>query len=110
MAEKRLILVLDLSNDHDVHGSFLWLFCDLLVEVHSNGHGAVTQHMHTLGQYLHVPAPGHLGEVLLLLQGFVHLVVSHAETPQPGFDGVVRLGKHYKFGHVRYTDNFSIHL
>lgn len=60
--------------------------------------------------YLHVPAPGHLGEVLLLLQRLVYLVVGHAEAPQPGLDGVVGLGKHHELGHVGHTDDFSVHL
>lgn len=60
--------------------------------------------------YLHIPAPGHLREVFLLFKGLIYFVICHTETPQPGFNGVMWLGKHYKFGHIWHTDNFSIHL
>lgn len=60
--------------------------------------------------YLYVFAPGNLLEVLLLLQGLVHLVVRHAETAQAGLNGVQRLRKDHKLGHVRNTDDLSVQL
>lgn len=63
-----------------------------------------------LHPHLYVSAAGHLGEVLLLLQRFVDLVVGHAEAAQPGLDGVVGLGKNDKLGHVWNTNDLSVHL
>lgn len=60
--------------------------------------------------YLHIPAPGHLREVFLLFKGLIYFIICHTEAPQPGFNGVMWFGKDYKFGHIWYTDNFSIHL
>lgn len=64
----------------------------------------------TLHYHLYVSAAGHLGEVLLLLQRFVDLVVCHAETAQPGLDGIVGLGKDDELGHVRDANDLSVHL
>lgn len=64
----------------------------------------------TLLPHLYISAAGHLGEVLLLLQGFVDLVVCHAEAAQSGLNGIVGLGKDDKLGHVRDTDDLSVHL
>lgn len=63
-----------------------------------------------LYSYLHIPAPGHLREVFLLFKGLIYFIICHTEAPQPGFNRVVWFGKDYKFGHIWYTDNFSIHL
>ena len=60
--------------------------------------------------YLYVFAPGHLLKVLLLLQGFIHLIVRHAEAPEPGLHLVVHLGKHHKLGHVGHTDQLPVQL
>lgn len=60
--------------------------------------------------YLNVFAPGHLFEVLLLLQGLVHLVVRHTEAPQFGLHRVVHLRKHHKLGHVGHTDQLPVQL
>ncbi len=60
--------------------------------------------------HLYVSAAGHLREVLLLLQGFVDLVVCHAEAAQSGLNRIVGLGKDDKLGHVRDTDDLSVHL
>lgn len=60
--------------------------------------------------HLYVSAAGHLGEVLLLLQRFVNLVIRHAEAAQPGLYGVVGLGKNDKLGHVGNTNDLSVHL
>lgn len=50
--------------------------------------------------YLYVPAPGHLHEVFVLLQGLVHFVICHAVATEPSFPRVVHLGKNDKLGHV----------
>ena len=60
--------------------------------------------------HLDISAASHLGEVLLLLQGFVDLVVRHAEAPQSGLNRIVGLGKNDKLCHVRDTDDLSVHL
>lgn len=60
--------------------------------------------------HLYISAAGHLGEVLLLLQRFVDLVVRHAEAAQSGFDGVVGLGEDDKLCHVRDADDLPVHL
>lgn len=58
--------------------------------------------------HLNISATGNFSEVLLLLQGFVHLIICHAETAQTGFNGIQRLGKNDEFGHVRNTDDLSV--
>ena len=60
--------------------------------------------------HLHISTAGHLSEVLLLLQGFVNLVIRHAEAAQSGFNWVVGLCKDDELGHVRDTDDLSVHL
>lgn len=60
--------------------------------------------------YLYVFAPGNLLEVLLLLQGLVHLVIRHTEAPQSGLHWVVRLSKHHKLGHVGNADELPVQL
>lgn len=60
--------------------------------------------------YLHISAAGHFSEVLLLLQGLVHLVIRHAETAQASLDGVQCLCKYDKLGHIRNADDLSVQL
>lgn len=60
--------------------------------------------------HLNISATGNFSEVLLLLQGLVHLVVCHAETAQAGLNRVQCLSKNYKLGHVWNTDDLSIQL
>lgn len=60
--------------------------------------------------HLNVSAAGHLSEVLLLFQGFVDLVIRHAEAAQSGLNGIMGLGKDDKLGHVWDTDDLSVHL
>ena len=60
--------------------------------------------------YLNVFAAGNLLEVLLLLEGLVHLVVGHAEAAQAGLHGVVHLGEHHKLGHVGHADEVAVQL
>lgn len=60
--------------------------------------------------HLNVTAAGHLSEVFLLFQGFVDLVVRHAEAAQSGLNGIVGLGKDDELGHVRDADDLSVHL
>ena len=60
--------------------------------------------------HLDVFAPGHLLKVLLLFQGFVHLVICHTEAAQAGLHRVVHLGEHHELGHVRNTDELSVQL
>lgn len=60
--------------------------------------------------HLHISATCHFCEVLLLLQSFVHFIISHTETAQSSLNRVMCFGKDYKFGHVRYTDDLTIHL
>lgn len=60
--------------------------------------------------HLNIPAAGDFSEVLLLLQGFVHLVICHAETAQASLNGIQCLGKNDKLGHVWNTDDFSVQL
>lgn len=60
--------------------------------------------------HLNISAAGNFSEVLLLLQGLVHLVVGHAETAQASLNGVQRLCKDDKLGHVRNTDDLSVQL
>lgn len=52
------------------------------------------------GPDLDVSAAGHLGEVLVELKGFVHLVVRHAVAAQATLAGLVHLRKDHKLGHV----------
>lgn len=70
----------------------------------------MVRHLSALLPHLNISAAGHLGEVLLLLQGFVDLVVCHAEAAQSGLNGVVGLGKDDELGHVRDADDLSVHL
>lgn len=58
--------------------------------------------------YLYVPAPGHLNEVLVLLQSLVHFIVRHAVAAQPPFSGVIHFGKNDKFGHVGHRGKLLI--
>ena len=60
------------------------------------------------GPYLDVPAPGNLHEVLVLLQGLVHLVVCHAVASQTPFPGVIHLGKNDKLGHVGHRSQLLV--
>lgn len=60
--------------------------------------------------HLNIPAASNFGEVLLLLQGFVHLVVCHAETAQASLDGIQCLGENDKLCHVWNTDGLSVQL
>lgn len=60
--------------------------------------------------HLHVAAASHLGEVLLVLQGFVDLVVRHAEAAQTRLDGIVGLCEDDELGHVRDADDFTVNL
>lgn len=58
--------------------------------------------------HLNIFAPSHFLEVLLLLEGLVHLVVRHAEAAQPSLNGVVHLGEHHKLGQVRHADQLPV--
>lgn len=60
--------------------------------------------------HLNVSAASNFSEVLLLLQGLVHLVVCHAEAAQAGLNGVQRLCKYDKLGHVWNADDLSVQL
>lgn len=60
--------------------------------------------------HLYITAACHFGEVLLLLQCFINLVICHAETTQSGLNGVMRLGKNHKLGHVWDTNDLPVHL
>lgn len=60
--------------------------------------------------HLNISATGNFSEVLLLLQGLVHLVVCHAETAQAGLNGVQCLCKYDKLGHVWNTYYLSVQL
>lgn len=60
--------------------------------------------------HLNISTTGNFSEVLLLLQGLVHLVVCHAETTQTGFNGVQRLCEYDKLGHVWNADDLSVQL
>ena len=62
------------------------------------------------GPYLNVPAPGHLHEVLVMLQRLVHLVIRHAVASQTPFPGVIHLGKNDKLGHVGHRGQFLVQL
>lgn len=64
----------------------------------------------TLLPHLNISAASHLSEILLLLQGFVNLVICHAEAAQSGLNGIVGLGKYDKLGHIWDTDDLSVHL
>lgn len=50
---------------------------------------------------LYVSAASHLREVLVLLQGFIHLVVGHAVAAQAALAQLIHFCKHHKLGHVR---------
>ena len=58
--------------------------------------------------YLYVPAPGHLNEVLMLLQGLVHFIVRHTVAAQPPLSGVIHLGKNDKLGHVGHCGKLLV--
>lgn len=60
--------------------------------------------------YLNISASGNFSEVLLLLQGLVHLVVRHAETAQASLNGVQCLCKYDKLGHIRNADDLAVQL
>lgn len=58
--------------------------------------------------YLYVPAPSHLNEVLMLLQGLVHFIVCHAVAAQTPFPGVIHLGKNDELGHVGHCGELLV--
>lgn len=58
--------------------------------------------------YLYVPAPGHLHEVLMLLQGLVHFIIRHAVAAQAPLSGVIHLGKDDEFGHVGHCGELFV--
>lgn len=60
--------------------------------------------------HLDVSTASNFSEVLLLFQGLVHLVVRHAEAAQAGLNGVQRLCKYDKLGHVWNADDLSVQL
>lgn len=49
---------------------------------------------------LYISAASHLSEVLMLFQGFIHLVVGHAVATQTALTELIHLCKHHKLGHV----------
>lgn len=57
---------------------------------------------------LDVPAARHLAEVLVELQGFVHLVVGHAVAAQTSLPSLVHLSEHHKLGHVRHRHQLPV--
>lgn len=57
---------------------------------------------------LYVSAASHLCEVLVLLQGFIHLVVSHAVATQAALSHLIHLCKDHKFGHVGHSRQLSV--
>lgn len=64
-------------------------------------------HMNTR-PHLDIFAPGHFLKVLLLFEGLVHFVVSHAEAAQASLNDVVHLGEHHKLGQVRHADQLPV--
>lgn len=60
------------------------------------------------GADLDVSAASHLGEVLVLLQGFIHLIVGHAVAAQAALARLIHLGKDHKFGHVGHRRQLSV--
>lgn len=60
--------------------------------------------------HLYISTTGHFTEILLLLQGFVNLIVRHAEAAQASLDGVVSLCEDDELGHVWNTYDLTIHL
>lgn len=63
---------------------------------------------HSQAWYLYVPAPSHLDEVLVLLQGLVHFIICHAVAAQTPFAGVIHLGKNDKLGHVGHRGELLV--
>lgn len=57
---------------------------------------------------LYVSAASHLCEVLVLLQGFVHLIISHAVAAQAAFARLIHLREDHKFGHVGHRRQLSV--
>lgn len=57
---------------------------------------------------LDVPTARHLAEVLVQLQGFVHLVVGHAVAAQASLPRLVHLSEHHKLGHVRHRHQLPV--
>lgn len=80
-----------------VRATFLIPGLRFLGEVRKASHGCYEE---TWQPYLYVPAPGHLHEVFVLLQGLVHFVIRHAVATEPSFPSVVHLGKNDKLSHV----------
>lgn len=60
--------------------------------------------------HLNISTAGNFSKVLLLLQGFVHLVICHAETAKSSLYRIQCLGKYDKFGHVWHTNDFPVQL
>lgn len=59
---------------------------------------------------LYVSAASHLCEILMLFQGFIHLIVGHAVAAQAALTQLIHLGKHHKLGHVGHTDQLPVQL
>lgn len=57
---------------------------------------------------LYISAASHLCEVLMLFQGFIHLVVGHAVATQTALAELVHLRKHHKLGHVGHGWQLSV--
>lgn len=57
---------------------------------------------------LYVSAASHLCEILMLFQGFVHLIVGHAVAAKTTLTQLIHLCKHYKLGHVGDSWQLSV--
>lgn len=57
---------------------------------------------------LYVSAASHLSEVLMLLQGFIHLIISHAVAAQAALTQLIHLRKHHKLHHVGHSWQLSV--
>ena len=58
--------------------------------------------------HLYVAAACDLAEVLVQLQGLVHLVVGHAVAAQAPLARLVHLGEHHELGHVGHRHQLAV--
>jgi len=63
-----------------------------------------------LAQYLNVTAASNFAETFLTLEGFIHLIVGHAEHAQLSLIFASALRKHHKVRHERYDNGFGVQL
>lgn len=103
---KRIVSLLSYSNFK--YGDWsVWL---RITDVINTQHTNLTTWNDPLSLWtdLYVPAASHFCEVLMLFQGFIHLIVGHAVAAQAALTQLIHLCKHHKLGHVGHSRQLSI--